>query len=98
MNSRLQYDQAFAIVGSAIQAWDPFGLAANGAPPDEYVQEVARIVARIPRCRSEAELAAAISDVFSKSFESDTLTVASCSEPAKRAYIGLVDTGLLQPA
>lgn len=98
MNSRSHYDQSLAIVSSAIRAWDPLGLAADGAPPDEYAQEVARIVARIPRCRSEAELAAAISEVFSESFESDSFTVANCSEPARRAWTGLVGAGLLQPA
>lgn len=98
MNSRSHYDQSLAIVSSAIQAWDPLGLAADGAPPDEYAQEVARIVARIPRCRGEAELAAAISEVFSESFESDSFTVANCSEPARRAWTGLVGAGLLQPA
>jgi hypothetical protein len=98
MNSRLDYDQALSIVGAAILAWDPFGLAADSAPPDEYAEEVARVVALIPRCRSEAELAAAISEVFSESFDSDTLTVAKCSEPARLAYTGLVGAGLLQPA
>jgi hypothetical protein len=55
-------------------------------------------VVRIPRCRSEAELASAISGVFSETFGSDTFTVANCSEPARRAYTGLVGAGLLQPA
>jgi hypothetical protein len=59
---------------------------------------VASIVGRIPRCRSEAELASAISGVFSETFGSDTFTVANCSEPARRAYTGLVGAGLLQPA
>jgi hypothetical protein len=98
MNSRLDYDQARAIVGEAILAWDPYRLVTDGAPLDEYANEVARVVARIPRCRSEAELAAAISDVFSDSFETDTFTTANCSEPARRAYTGLVGAGLLQPA
>jgi hypothetical protein len=55
-------------------------------------------VAHIPRCRSEAELAAAIAAVFSESFESDSFTVANCSEPARLLYTGLVSEGLLQPA
>jgi hypothetical protein len=87
-------------MGAAIQAWDPLGLAAGDTPLDEYGEEVARVVARIPRCRSEAELAAAISDVFSEPFESvpATFTIANCREPARRAYTGLVGAGLLQPA
>ena len=97
MESRLAYDKALTIVGSAILAWDPYRLVTDGAPPDEYAEEVARVVARIPRCQTEAELAAAISDVFSESFESGTFTVADCSEPARLAYTGLVSAGLLQP-
>lgn len=98
MNSRLDYDLALTIVGTAIRDWDPVELAADGSPLDEYAQEATRVVARIPRCRSEVELAAAISDVFSESFGADTFAIANCSEPSRRIYTGLVGAGLLQPA
>jgi hypothetical protein len=98
MDSRLEYDKALAIVDAVIRDWDSCRLVEDGSPPDEYAEEVARVVAHIPRCRSEAELAAAIAAVFSESFESDSFTVANCSEPARLLYTGLVSEGLLQPA
>jgi len=94
MKDRRDYDQAFALVRSAIHAWDPYQLIAEGSPLDEFDHEIAKIVARIPRCRSERDLATAISEVFSESFAPDRFPVDDCSKPARLALHGLVGARL----
>jgi hypothetical protein len=94
MKDRRDYEQALAIVRSAIGAWDPYRLLELGAPPDEFDDEIAKVVARIPKLRGENDLAATISEVFSSAFGPETFAVADCAVPARLAFTGLVNAKL----
>lgn len=94
MKDRGEYEQALAIVRAAIGAWDPYRLLELGAPLDEFDDEIAKVVARIPKLHTENELAATISEVFSSAFGSEAFAVANCVEPARLAFTGLVNAKL----
>ncbi|MDV2581587.1 DUF1871 family protein [Alkalibacillus haloalkaliphilus] len=59
------------IVEKNINAWDPMGLIAGGAPLDEFSVESKRIVEELPHIDSSSELAVKIKKVFDKAFDED---------------------------
>ncbi|WP_189454552.1 DUF1871 family protein [Cognatilysobacter bugurensis] len=89
---------ALEIVGRLIRAWDPYSLIAEGAPADEFGDEIAKIVARIPRCRDVEDVAKAISAVFSDAFEPGGFSPVDCFEPAQEIYMALGRAKLLPAA
>jgi len=58
----------WAVTAEVIREWDPHALYADGAPADELDREIASLVAQIPRIKSAADAAQAISRVFGSSF------------------------------
>ena len=98
MKDRREYEKAIEIVGGVIRAWDPYCLISEGAPIDEFDDQIARIAARVSKFRSPADAAQVISDVFSRSFGPDTFSAADCSEPAQRLFSELGSAKLLSAA
>lgn len=86
------------IVGRMVRAWDPYNLIAEGAPMDEFDDEIAQVVAHIPRCLEIDDLAKVISAVFSDAFERDGFTPANCFRPAQEIYMELRRANLLPAA
>ncbi len=58
----------YAAVKRCVDAWDPMGLLAGGAPPDEYECEIRMISERIFPGSAPETVAKAVDDVFSKMF------------------------------
>lgn len=95
MNTRGDYKKAFAIVGNAVRAWDPYSLFAEGAPHDEFDDEIARIVSRIRQFHDAGAVAFALATVFSDAFGSSRFAPADCQTPADRIFNELRNAGLL---
>lgn len=82
MRTRQNYDSALLVVASVVRSWDPCSLIGSGAPHDEFDAEIAKVVAHIPCISDAASAAAALSSVFSASFESSLFSPARCAAPA----------------
>ena len=94
MKSREDYEAACHIVGSVVRSWDPYSLIGSGAPPDEFAAEISQMVALIPSIHSPSSAAAALSAVFSASFESELFSLAQCVAPGHELFAKLAAAGL----
>jgi Domain of unknown function (DUF1871) len=95
MKTRGDYKRAIQVVREVVHRWDPYGLLAGGCPPDEFDQEIAAVVAQIPRIRSRADAAHALSRVFSSAFEAGQFRPEDCAGPGAELYEALSAAALL---
>jgi len=95
MRTRDDYDAALLIVEAVVRAWDPYSLISSGAPVDEFDAEIAKVVACVPRISSAATAAAALSSVFSASFEPEQFSPAQCAVPGQELFAKLSAAGLV---
>jgi hypothetical protein len=98
MRTRKDFDAALLIVASVVQSWDPYRLIGSGAPPDEFDAEIAKVVSRIPRISNVATAAAALSSVFSASFEPELFSPAQCAAPGQELFAKLLAADLVASA
>jgi hypothetical protein len=98
VKDRREYEQAVEIIGDVIRAWDPFSLMADGAPADEFDDQIAKITARVPTFRRSSDAAEAVSAVFSEAFGSETFSPADCAKPGEQIFTGLGRAHLLSAA
>lgn len=56
LTGRVRYEALVAATARAIDAADPIGLLAMGAPEDEYSPEVGTIVPKVSRATSPSEV------------------------------------------
>jgi hypothetical protein len=94
MKSRDDYDAALHIVGAVVRSWDPCGLISSGAPTYEFDSEIAQLVTLVPSISSPSAAAAALSSVFSASFEPELFSPAQCSVPGQELFAKLAAAGL----
>lgn len=78
-----------------IDAWDPYGLLAGGAPQDEFESEVGKLHPRTKAIHSPQDAAREISAVFGHAFEHEKFTPESCPEVGEQLYFALQKAGLL---
>jgi hypothetical protein len=98
VKDRRDYDRAIEIIGAMIRAWDPYSLIAEGAPSDEFDDQIARITAKVPSFHGIDEIAQVISDVFSASFGPGSFTPTDCFIPAQEIFMELRRAKLLPAA
>ena len=98
MKDRRDYEKAIEIIGDIIRAWDPYSLIAEGAPMNEFDDQIAKITARVPSFRSPSDAAQAISAIFSASFGPETFSAIDCSSPADKLFMELGRANLLSAA
>jgi hypothetical protein len=97
MKTLADYERAIAIVRNVIHRWDPYELlSACRCPKDEFDHEIAKLVTRIPRIRSESDTVLAISQVFSASFNPSDFQIADCEKVGSELYSALMAEGLLE--
>ena len=89
------YKRTLEVVGSVVRDWDPYSLLVSGSPRDEFDSEVARLVAQIPRIKTEKEAALALSRVFSSAFEPGPFTPEKCAEAGKKLFAALSAYGFV---
>ena len=92
------YLQIVQIVKQALNEWDPYDLIHGGAPEDEFAEEAALIAAKINQVETPAELGKVISDIFSKSFETDLFSVEACLPVADQLFSELKARDFLKKA
>ena len=83
----------FNRVRAVIHRWDPYNLLRGGAPPDEFDSEIRRLVAQVPRIRSDKDAAHAVSRVFSPSFQRTGFTPDDCSAVGRELFSVLAEAG-----
>ena len=79
----------YTVVKSCVDAWDPLGLIAGGAPPDEYECEIRMIAERIFPGDAADKIAEVVDDVFSKMFWQGCLKTEYCRNIAEKISVGL---------
>ena len=95
MQTRAQYDEAFQLVREVIASWDPYSLIATGGPPDEFDDEVARVLAGIRGATSSTDIAEVVLNVFGEAFGESGFDVGSCAEVGQQIYSRMSAAGLL---
>lgn len=93
---REKYQQMWDLTADVIRKWDPYGLLAGGAPPDEFDHEIASLVAQIPRINSAADATLAVSRIFGSNFDSGSFPADSCRDVGKELFATLQEKGLLR--
>jgi hypothetical protein len=95
MKTRCDYERAVRVVRDVVHRWDPYSLLAGGRPPDEFDREIAAAVSHVPRIRSRADAAQALSRVFSSTFEPEKFRPEDCAGEGAKLYEELSAAGLL---
>jgi|WetSurSiteA1Bulk_404760.scaffolds.fasta_scaffold00541_11 hypothetical protein len=88
----MDYEKAIEIVRSVVNRWDPYSLLANGAPIEEFENEIAEIVREIPNIKSTIDATNTLSRVFSKAFD-ENFTPEECSNVGTKLYHKLCEAG-----
>ncbi len=86
---RAELIPVYAAVKRCVDAWDPLGLLAGGAPPDEYECEIRMIAERIFPGSAPETVAEAVNDVFSKMFRPDWFGIEKCRNVAEKICVAL---------
>jgi len=95
LRTKADYLRACEVTKKVIDAWDPYSLLAQGAPPDEYDACAARVVRFIPTMRQPEDAVLALSQVFSEGFEPELFQPDPCQEVGEQLFRALGDAGLL---
>jgi hypothetical protein len=69
-----RYQEFLASVSRAIAEADPIGLVKGGAPADEYETEVAKLLPKLARATSIADVEQAVREIFEDAFGSSDTT------------------------
>lgn len=95
MKTKADYVAALNLVKEVLREWDPYLLVVGGAPQDEFDGEAARVVTYIPRMHTAHDAAAALSEVFSVSFELKGFSPSDCADVGHSLFGRLVKAGLI---
>ena len=97
MKSREDYDRAVVLTRHLVRDWDPHSVLKLGAPDDEFDDEIARLVARIPRLTGPADAGRHVAEVFTAQFGQGVLAAKDSARIGERWYAALLEAGLLHP-
>jgi hypothetical protein len=95
VKTRDDYDRAIVLTRKLVHAWDPMRTLASGAPQDEFDDEIARLVARIPRITDAADAGIQVADVFTAQFGRGVLGVDDAARMGERWFAALREADLL---
>lgn len=95
MKTREDYDRAIVLTRELMHAWDPGKLLAGGAPRDEFDDEIARLVARIPKIGSAEEAGRQVGEVFTAQFGRGVLSAEESARAGERWFAALREAGLV---
>jgi len=94
MKDREDYDRAIALTRRLMHEWDPHALLKGGAPEDEFDDEIARLVARIPRINGHDDAGRHVAEVFTAQFGQGVLAAEDSARIGALWYTALLDAGL----
>jgi hypothetical protein len=95
MKSREDYDRAIVLTRTLVHAWDPGRLLAGGAPRDEFDDEIARLVARIPRIGDADSAGLHVAEVFTAQFGRGVLSADESAQAGERWFAALREAGVV---
>jgi len=98
VKSRDDYDRAIVLTRELMHAWDPGKLLAGGAPRDEFDDEVARLVARLPKITGPEDAGRHVGEVFTAQFGRGVLSEEESNRIGARWHAALREAGLLPDA
>jgi hypothetical protein len=82
-------------VRSVVVEWDPYALLAQGAPPDEFNNEIHAVARRIERIGSPNDAIQVLSQIFSAYFQPEYFRPEDCQEAGEQLYRVLQARGLV---
>jgi hypothetical protein len=94
MKSREDYDRAIVLTRRLVHEWDPLEVLKLGGPEDEFDDEIARLVARIPRLDGPEDAGRHVAEVFTAQFGPDVLDAKDAARMGALWYAALLDAGL----
>jgi hypothetical protein len=95
LKTRDDYDRAVALTRGLVRAWDPGNLLRGGAPDDEWDDEIARLVARIPRVADADDAGRHIAEVFAAAFGRGVLSADASADFGRKWHAALGEAGLV---
>ncbi len=81
-----EYHRLYKELNSLVLAWDPYGLFKAGELSDEFSDEVTQVLAKLPHCKSETDVAIAIQTVFANSFSEHDFQISICESIGSSVY------------
>jgi hypothetical protein len=96
MKTRKEYDDAFRVVRAAVASWNPLGTLDGGAPEDEWDLEIARLLPRIQRAITSADVAREIAVAFGESIGGVPIAPKEINDVATAIFLRLKTADLLQ--
>jgi hypothetical protein len=91
----VKYQKMWDVTAAIVKSWDPYGLISGGAPANEFDQEIASLIAQIPRIHSAADATRAVSRIFASNFEAHSFTDENCSAVGEKLYAALKEHGII---
>ena len=95
LKSRDDYDRAIAVTREVVHAWDPYDLISGGAPADEFDDEIARLVARLPRITEAKDAGQHVEEIFTAQFGRGVIDRAEADAIGERWFAALTEAGLM---
>jgi len=95
LKTRDDYERALVLTRALVREWDPGNLLRNGAPDDEWDDEIARLVARIPKVAGPDDAGRHIAEVFMAAFGRGVLDAGASADFGRRWHAALGESGLL---
>jgi len=68
----MEKDKYFTLVKEIVNKIDPIGLLKQGAPSDEYEEEIQRIAAKFRICNSTEDIQKLVYNIFKENFGQET--------------------------
>ncbi len=87
--------QRFAVIARVVNKWDPYGLLASGAPPDEFHPEIRAIAWEIANVHSADAAVALVAKVYSAYFTPTDFPVERCRAVGLELFAELQAAGLV---
>ncbi|MBN1765452.1 MAG: hypothetical protein JW860_09370 [Sedimentisphaerales bacterium] len=91
----MDWKKATAIIKPIIDAWDPYGLLASGAPDDEFAHEIYALINEIKNIKSPDDATLSVLRVFSHYFVPEDFTQENCRDVGIKLYKALKDAGFI---
>lgn len=92
-----KYQHTLSLIKDFINDLDPLGLLGQGAPPNEYDQEIQRIAAGLQRCKTARELQELIDGVFKDSFGEEMMGDLDWCEKIAKSIFSMLRQSQRQP-
>ena len=87
------YAELLSSVKKILDDFDPLGLLKQGAPQNEYDEEIEKIVAGLPKCKSARDAEKLIHRVFTEAFGDNTAGDESAYSKIAALLFKIIDTG-----